>query len=69
MSYFVSRLNYFQRIQFEMVSSNQVASTQKTNGAWQNKKTKTAKRIRPRGKAFKRMDSLFTNIWRVNLTD
>ena len=65
MSYFVNRMNYFQRIQFEMVSSNQVASTQKTRESWQNKKAKTAKKIKPRGKAFKRMDSLFTNIWRV----
>jgi hypothetical protein len=58
-------MNYFQRLQFEMVASNSKGSTQKTHGAWENKKAKSARNITPRGSAFKRMDALYTNIWRI----
>ena len=60
-------MNYFQNMQKEICRYGYRGCNQKTNDAFKNRKKKAIKKLTPRGVAFKRLDALYTNIWRINL--
>ena len=58
-------MTYLQNIQLELVKMNTKVSSQKTNGAWSNRKAKAESRILPRGNVYKRLLSIHSKLWRV----